>query len=344
LTGSHRHDSLAGLFPRTIAVVSWLAFLATAEARAAEPDAESPETAAPPGLKPAEVDAFLAAYAPPPVEGPALRLPYTPTRLYLDASYGRVNDLSSLPIVQGAARNLRFAAGGSWRWRRFAFTGELPFLQVTSVDFTLIDNQPPPAADVHQTAASIGDLRVGVEWTDHLTDAIVGGFGFRARLPTHTTRFTFHLTSGTADYPLPYYFHLEPTAILGAAVGRFTFVVNQGAAVLAGPSGDFQGVHIEQPMIALWDAAYAVSWAPLDELGASLELSTDIQLNHIGGLDFTRLNDLRAVSLVPALQGHVAGCRVDLVARFGLSKGATPVGILEYAGSTSYTLRVTRPF
>jgi hypothetical protein len=303
-----------------------------------EPDAASPDRT------PEEVDAFLGQYAPAPVEGPALRLPYTPTRLYLDASYARTNDLSSLPIVQGSARNLRFAAGGSWRWRRFALTGELPFLQVTSVDFTLIDNQVPPAADAHQTASSIGDLRVGVEWTEHITDAIVGGFGLRARLPTHTTRFTFHLIDGTADYPLPYYFHFEPTAILGAAVGRFTFVVNQGVAVLAGPSGDFEGFHIEEPTIALWDAAYAVSWAPLDELAASLELSTDIQLNHIGGLDFTALNDLRSVSIMPALQGHLAGCRVDLVARFGLSKGATPVGILEYAGTTSYTLRVTRPF
>lgn len=321
-----------------------LALLVAAEVRADEPDAENPEASATADRTPADVDDFLGEYAPPPVEGPALRLPYTPTRLYLDASYARTNDLSSLPIVQGSGRNLRFAMGGSWRWRRFALTGELPFLQVTSVDFTLIDNQVPPAADTHQTATSIGDLRVGVDWTDHLTDAIVVGLGLRARLPTHTTRFTFHLTQGTAEYPLPYYFHLEPTAILGAAVGRFTFVVNEGAVVLFGPTGDFEGFRIEEPTIALWDAAYAVSWAPLDGLGASLELSTDIQLNHVAGLDFTRFNDLRSVSVAPALQGHVAGCRVDLVARFGLSKGATPVGILEFAGTTSYTLRVTRRF
>jgi hypothetical protein len=334
------------LSPRTIAVVTVSALLSAASARA-ESDAETPEgaaTAAAPGRTSDEVDAFLAEYGPAPVDGPALRLPYTPTRLYLDAGYGRVNDLSSLPIVQGAATNYRFAAGGSWRWGRFALSGELPFLQITPVYFTQINNEVPNPADVHETPVSIGDLRVGVDWTAHLADALVGGFGLRARLPTHTTHFTFHLMSGTADYWLPFYFHVEPTAILGAAFGRFTFVVNQGATVILGPDGDYLDFHIHVPTIVLWDAAYAVSWAPLDAFGASVELSTDIQLNHVGGLDFTKLNDLRAVTLVPGLQWHVAGCRVDLAARFGLSNAATPLGILTYAGTTSYTLRVTRAF
>ena len=322
------------------------ALLSAAGARA-ESEAESPKGAAPaaaPDRTADEVDAFLAGYAPPSVDGPALRLPFSPKRLYLDASYGRVNDLSSLPIVQGAATNYRLAAGGSWRWGRLALTGELPFLQITPVTFTQINNEVPNPADVHETAVSIGDLRAGIDWTAHLTDALVGGFGLRARLPTHTSHFTFHQMSGTAEYVLPYYFHVEPTAILGAAFGRFTFVVNQGGIVILGPDGDYLDFHIHVPTLVLWDAAYAVSWAPLDAFGASVELSTDIQLNHVGGLDFTKLNDLRAVTLVPALQWHVAGCRVDLVARFGLSNGATPLGILTYAGTTSYTLRVTRAF
>jgi hypothetical protein len=328
---------------RTIVAFLSAALLFDLPARADDaPDVENADRT------PAEVDAFLADYAPPPVEGPELRLPYTPTRLYLDAGYGRTNDISSLPVVQGSARNFRFAAGGSWRWRRFAFTGELPFLQVTTVDFTELNNQLPSQwadpGDAHQTAASLGDLRLGADWTDHLSDAILGGFGFRVRGPTHTTRFAFHLADGEDHYVLPYYFHLEPTAILGAAVGPFTFVVNQGALVLLGPDGDFEGFHITVPTIAFWDAAYAVSWAPLATLAASLELATDIQINHIAGLDFTSFNDLRAISLVPAVQWHVVGLRVDLIARFGVSKGATPVGILEYAGTTSYTLRVTRPF
>jgi hypothetical protein len=307
------------------------------------------EAAADPELEgadrtPAEVDAFLEQYYPAPVEGPELRLPVSPTRLYVDASYAHVDDLSSLPYITGTAPDVRFAAGGSWRWRRLAFTGELPFLNVTIVETATLMNQPPPARDARQTSVSVGDLRAGVDWTDHLSDAIVGGLGLRVRLPTHTARFEFHLPDGPAYYALPYYFHLEPTAILGAAVGRFAFVVNEGALVLIGPDGDFEGFHIHVPTLAFWDAAYAVSWAPLDVLAASLALSTDIQLNHVGGLDYTSFNGLRSVWLAPALQLHVAGYRVDLIARFGLSNAANLLGILEYAGTKSYTLRVSRSF
>jgi hypothetical protein len=206
-------------------------------------------------------------------------------------------------------------------------------------------NQRPNAADAHQTAASIGDLRLDADWTDHIGDAIVAGFGFRARLPTHTTGFSFHLVDGSlTTYRLPYYFHLEPTAILGAAFGPFTFVVNQGVIVLVGPNGTFEGFYIHVPTITFWDAAYAVSWAPVAAFAASLELSTDIQLNHVSGIDFTTFNDLRAVSLAPALQWHVAEYRVDLVARYGLTSGANLLGIMEFAGTTSYTLRVSRWF
>jgi hypothetical protein len=293
---------------------------------------------------PAEADAFLGEYAPAAVEGPELRLPVSLPRLYVDASYARTDDLSSLPYITGKARNLRFAAGGSWRFHRFAFTGELPFVQVTTIDIATLMNQPPPAGDRHQSSVSIGDLRTGVDWTDHLAAALVGGFGLRVRVPTHSTRFEFHLADGPAHYALPYYFHLEPTAILGAAVGPFTFVVNQGAAILIGPDGDFEGFHIHVPTIAFWSAAYAVSWAPSGAFAASLELSTDVQLNHVSGADLTAFNDVRAAWLAPALQWHVAGCRVDLVARFGLSKSTDLFGIFEYAGSTSYTLRVGRPF
>jgi hypothetical protein len=344
LTRWHGHVSLAGLSTRAI-VVTLAALLCalgpTRGARADEPDAPTVE----PGRSAAEVDDFLARYAAAPVDGPELRLPVSPTRLWLDVGYARTDDLSSLPYITGKAQNVRSALGAAWRWGRFAFTGEMPFLHVTTIDVATIMNQPPEPVDAHQTAASIGDLRLGADWTDHLGDAIVAGFGFRARVPTHTTGFSFHLIDGSlATYRLPYYFHLEPTAILGAAFGRFAFVVNEGVIVLLGPNGTFEGFYIHVPTIAFWDAAYAVSWAPLAAFAASLELATDIQLNHVSGQDFTTFNDLRSVSLAPALQWHVAEYRVDLVARFGLTNGANLFGIMEFAGTTSYTLRVSRLF
>jgi hypothetical protein len=87
-----------------------------------------------------------------------------------------------------------------------------------------------------------------------------------------------------------------------------------------------------------------VSWAPLDVLAASVELATDIQLNHVGGFDFTKLNDVRSAWIAPALQLHVGGYRVDAVARFGLSGSANLFGLIEFAGRNSYTLRVSRAF
>ena len=336
--------SLPGLGTRAIVVTSAALLSALGATRALHAD-EPEEPIAAGDRSAAEVDDFLARYAAAPVDGPELRLPVSPTRLWLDVGYARTDDLSSLPYITGKAQNLRSALGGAWRWGRFAFTGEIPFLHVTTIDVATIMNQPPEPIDAHQTAVSIGDLRLGADWTDHLGDAIVAGFGFRARLPTHTTGFSFHLLDGSlATYRLPYYFHLEPTAILGAAFGRFAFVVNQGVIVLLGPDGDFEGFYIHVPTIAFWDAAYAVSWAPLAAFAASLELSTDVQLNHVGGLDFTSFNDLRSVSLAPALQWHVAEYRVDLVARFGLTNGANLFGIMEFSGTTSYTLRVSRMF
>ena len=312
---------------------------------AAEADAASVAESASDAAEAAAASATLAIYGPPPVDGPELRLPESVTRLSLDASYARSADLSALPFIAGSGSNVRFAAGGVWRRGRFAFTGELPFTQVTTLDVTAIPGGAPIPEDAHQTAVSLGDLRVGADWTDHLTSALVGGFGLRVRAPTHTTRFQFHLVDGSlASYVFPYYFHLEPTAILGGAFGRLTFVVNQGAIVLIGPDGDFGDQHIVVPTIAFWDAGYAVGYAPWDFFGGSVELGTDIQLNHVGGLDFQKLNDVRSVWLAPALQFHLGDYRLDLIARLGLTRGADLFGVIEYAGTSSVTLRLSRAF
>jgi hypothetical protein len=111
-----------------------------------------------------------------------------------------------------------------------------------------------------------------------------------------------------------------------------------------GPDGDFSGFPIHVPTIVFWDAAYAVSYAPVEPLAASVELATDVQLNHVAGLDFAKFNDVRSVWIAPALQLHVGDYRLDLIARVGLTRSANLFGIIEYAGQSSYTLRVTRLF
>jgi len=326
--------------------------LLVAQATAARAADEGAAVAAPEDAMPAAPAADEATdapshYYPPPVDGPALRLPESPTRFYLDGSYARSDDLTALPYIAGKGRNFRVAAGGFWHWWRLTFDAQLPF-NITTIDVTdVLNGMPPVPEDRHQTKPSLGDLALGVSWTERLAgEALIGGLAVRGRFPTHTTRFRFHLPPGDtlADFVIPYYFHIEPTLILGGAVGRFTYVMNQGAIVLLGPDGDFYDLHITVPSIYLWDAHAAIGWAPWSFLGASVELATMIQLNHLAGMDFERLNDIRAVWVAPALQAHVGAYRVDAIARIGLTRGQELYGVLEYVGTHSFTLRVSRYF
>ena len=284
-------------------------------------------------------------YYPPSVDGPALRLPESPRRFYLDFAYAMSDDLTALPYIAGKGRNYRLAAGIVWRWGRFAVDAQLPF-HLTTLDVTSVLNQAPLPEDAHQTKPSVGDLSLGAVWTERLVgEALIAGLGARGRLATHSTLFSFHLNDGSvADFVIPYYFHIEPTVIVGGAVGRFTYVMNQGPIILLGPDADFDTEHIVVPSIYLWESHYAVGWAPWSFLGASCELATAIQLNHIAGTDFQKFNDIRAVWVAPALQAHVAEYRIDAIARIGLSRGQELYGVLEYVGTHSFTLRVSRYF
>jgi len=308
----------------------------------------APAAGEPPPGPPAGGDQLGVDYYPPPVDGPALRLPEPRSRVWLDGAYAESKDLSALPYIAGKGRNVRIALGGAWRWRRFAFDAQLPF-NITTVDITSLLNQAPMPQDQHQTAPSLGDLALGAVWSERLagdSEALIAGLGLRGRLATHTTRFSVHLADGSlAIFTIPYYFHVEPTLILGGALGPFTYVVNQGAIGLFGPNGDIQGEPVVVPSIYLWDAHYAVGVAPWSFLGASVELATMFVLNHIDDPNFKSVNGLRAVWVAPALQIHAGdGWRIDLIARLGLTRGQELYGVLEYVGTDSFTLRLTRAF
>jgi hypothetical protein len=337
--------------------LAWLAARAS-PARANEDDAtaaqpseaavpsEVAELTPPDDLAPAD-SSVLVTYYPPPVDGPALRLPESPTRLYLDAGFAQSKDLSALQVIAGSGYNFRFSLGGAWRRRHFTFEAEIPFLQITTINVTEVaGGAPPQPEDAHQTGFSFGDVRGGAIWTVPLAgEALVGGFGLRTRLATHSTRFQFHLaTDGSLVTDVfPYYFHIEPTTILGGALGRFTFVINEGVLVLIGPNGDVEGMGIVVPTIVFWDSHVAVSYSPFDLLGASVEVGTDVQINTVNDPQFT-VKDVRSAWVAPAVQLHFGATRVDLIARIGLTSGATFFGVLEYVGTNSYTLRVTRVF
>jgi hypothetical protein len=328
-----------------------LCLLAAARAPAARADEARPATTAPTTER-----SVLSTYYPSPVDGPELRLPESPTRLYLDGTYASSSDLSALQLIKGSGSNVRFSLGGALRRHRFAFEAEVPFVQVTTVNVTAVSGgQAPIPSDAHQTGVSFGDMRLGAIWTAHLSgDALVGGFGLRVRLPTHTTNFTFHTQpAGTPPPPLipltyafPYYVHFEPTVILGGALGRFTFVVNEGLDILWGPNGEIEGQLVVVPTIAFWDSHVAIAFAPVDVIGASVELGTDVQINNTNDPQFP-ISDIRSAWIAPAVQLHLGDYRVDLIARFGMpgiAHGTDAFGVLEFVGTNSYTVRVGRSF
>jgi hypothetical protein len=292
---------------------------------------------------------FLALYAPPSIEGPGLRLPEPLTRLYLDGTYARTDDLSGLPLIAGSAHNYRFAVGGSLAWRRFSFDGEVVFSNITTIDVTLVPGGGPPFdQDKHQTATSLGDTRLGASWTTPLGEsgALVGGFGLRFRLPTHTVVFQFHIGDGTqlGRYVFPYYFHIEPTLILGGSFGRFGFVVNQGLLLMVGPDGDFQDLHIVEPNLLFWSSHTALFYSPLRVLGVSADLGSDVQINRVTAMYFEKVNDIVAISLNLGLQIQLDRMRIDLIGRRGLTRDVDLFGALQYAGTQSLTLRVGLSF
>lgn len=292
-------------------------------------------------------DAFL--YDPPSVEAPRLRNAQPRTTVYLDLAYGRSNDLSALPDIAGTAHGFRMAAGGTLKLGRFQLDLELPTGQVTTLD--LVNPNPVfeiDPGDKHQTEISLGDSRMGAQWTDVLapdTVGLVAGLGLGVRIPTHTTRYTFHLVDGSPGlYVLPYYFHIQPTLILGEALGPVSLLMNQSVLMLIGPNGQVADVPVITPTLYFWDAQYGISARATDGFGLSCVLNTTFQINKLDEVIFPNLNRVRSVYLVPGAQLHVGAYRIDLIGRIGLTRGAEQLGVLTFQGTDSVTVRVTRIF
>ncbi len=288
--------------------------------------------------------------APAATDAPQLRNLEPVTRLYIDGSYAQTPDLSALPFVLGSGSNTRGAVGGSLKWRRFQFETELPSAQSTTLFLTAVPGGMPIPEDQHQTSRAIGDWRLGAQWTEALPAAITpswldweGGISLRARIPTHTTRFQFHLVDGTLGvYRFPYYFHLEPALLLGGAVGPLSFVVNQGALVLVGPDGSFGDLYFRVPTLFFWDAHYALALRLASFLSVYSELATVFQGNRIADPNFQKLNGIRSVAFAPGLGIRLPlGIRIDVILRWAVTRDANLFGVISYAGSRSGTVRVS---
>jgi hypothetical protein len=90
----------------------------------------------------------------------------------------------------------------------------------------------------------------------------------------------------------------------------------------------------------------AIAFAPVDVIGASVELGTDVQINNTNDPQFP-ISDIRSAWIAPAVQLHLGDYRVDLIARLGMpgiAHGTDAFGVLQFVGTNSYTVRVGRSF
>ena len=129
------------------------------------PESPARDDRAPDDAPPDDAGSVLSTFYPPPIDGPALRLPESPTRLYLDGAFAQSKDLSALQVIAGSGYNFRFALGGAWRRHHVTYEAEIPFLQITTINVTEVPGGGPPAPeDAHQTGYSFGDVRIGAIW------------------------------------------------------------------------------------------------------------------------------------------------------------------------------------
>ncbi len=119
--------------------------------------------------------------------------------------------------------------------------------------------------------------------------------------------------------------------------------MNEGILGLIGPDGDFLGMHVVVPTVVFWDSHVAVGYAPFDFLGASVELGSDVQINTVDNPQFP-IDHWRSIWVAPALQVHIGDWRIDAIARLGSGRKTEQFGVLEYIGTSSYTLRLTLAF
>jgi len=279
----------------------------------------------------------------PAIPAPALRGLQASSRLYLDASVVRSRDLSALPYISGSGINYRTAFGGSWARGGFQLDGEITFAQSTTITVTEVPGGMPIPEDRTQTATSLGDSYLGASWSSPLSDWPVQlGASLRAKIPTHTTIFQFHLIDGSIGrYPFPYYFHIEPAFLGAAGWGPLSLAVNTGPLVLIGPDGNFADLHIVVPTLWFWDSHLALALALGRHFGLSTEFVATVLTSQIDQPEFAKLNGLKAFSVNPGVQLRFDRFQVDLVGRWGLNKGAEAFGVIVFSGTQGVLLRVS---
>lgn len=267
--------------------------------------------------------------------------------LYVDNTYEESTDLSTFAWVRGHGSNERLALGGTLQVGELRLAAEVP-LQYTRLHIDSLQDQPTADQDRDKVSFSLGDVILGAAYLWHVrSEAITfhGGFDIRARLPTHTTKYTFQLASGYGyEFGFPYYLHLAPGLVFALSSRYVSITVNQAVLGMLARDVSLSGIRQTVPNIFFWESHYAVAVIPANWLTLSLELVSCIQLNRVDDAGFTTLHDVKAIDLNPGVTVNFDSYRVALVARLGLTRGSQDFGVITFSGTRAALVRVSYVF
>jgi hypothetical protein len=314
--------------------------LADEDSPTADQDAEAP---------PATPDGSSRDFDPPSIDYPAAQALGMGTSLYVNSTYETTNDLSTFSWVTGHGDNLRLALGGNLQLGELHLAAEIP-LQYTRLHIDTLQDLPTAGQDRDKASLSLGDAVLGVAYLWDLpieAFRLKVGASLRARLPTHTTQFTFTLASGYLfTFGFPYYLHLAPGLVALASSKYLTFRVDESllGMVTLEKVVTFDNISLAIPNLYFWESHYAVIAEPMEWLGLSLGLVSFIQLNRVADSGYTTLHDVKALMLDVELAIDFESYRASVAGRLGLTHGAQDFGVITFSGTSGVMVRLSYVF
>ena len=295
-----------------------------------------------------KVDSPLArAFDPPGMDYPAAQTFGTGTSLYVDQTYETTGDLSTFTWVTGHGDNFRLAIGGTLRLWDLHLAIEVP-LQYTRLHIDTLSGYDTANQDRDKTALSLGDVITGASYLWGIPGHTIRwqiGAGLRARLPTHTTEFTFTLVNGTPfTFGFPYYLHLAPELVFLATSRFLTVRIDQGVLGMFARDATIDNIRQHIPNLYFWESHYAAIAQPTQWFGFSVELVSCIQLNRVDDGGYTTLHNVRALMIEGGPAMDLGSYRASVVGRLGLSHGAQDFGVITFSGTSAVMGRLSYVF
>jgi len=337
---------MTGLRSKILVLVLGLAAPAFAyeDSPADEPGTET--MASDPALATGPIQPFV----PPAIDYPGVIDLGPKLALYIDHTYEYTNDLSTFWWVRGRGNNYRVAFGGVYAFGNLRVHAEVP-LQYTRLAIDSLMGKQPTDADRTKAALSLADLITDAAYFWNLSIGAMPthvGLGMRIRWPTHTTKYSFGLVTGsTVEFGFPYYLHLAPAALVSTSYGPVFLVANQGLLAMLAKDVNIGGVIQPIPNIYFWESHVALGLAATDWLAFTVELLSFVQLNRAVLIDPTTstqdsLIDTRAVFLNPGVTLDIGNFRLAAAGRLDLTgKSTRDFGVITFSGSRALLARLS---